>query len=66
VRPWHADAKQTEFSTYFSAIRLAGLLLNALFGLWRADPVAGLVMVPIIAKEGIERLQGERLRRLPC
>jgi divalent metal cation (Fe/Co/Zn/Cd) transporter len=54
----HADAKQTEFCTYLSAILLAGLLLNILFGLWWADPVAGLIMVPIIAKEGIEGLQG--------
>jgi divalent metal cation (Fe/Co/Zn/Cd) transporter len=55
----HADAKQTEFCTYLSGILLAGLLLNAFFGLWWADPVAGLVMVPIIAKEGIEGLQGK-------
>jgi len=54
----HADAKQTEFCTYLSAILLAGLLFNALFGLWWADPAAGLIMVPIIAKEGIEGLQG--------
>jgi hypothetical protein len=46
-----ADARQTEFCTYLSAILLAGLLLNAVFGLWWADPVAGLVMVPIVAKE---------------
>jgi len=46
----HADAKQTEFCTYLSAILLAGLLLNMAFGLWWADPVAGLIMVPIIAK----------------
>jgi len=55
----HADAKQTEFCTYLSAILLAGLLLNAFFGLWWADPVAALIMVPIIAKEGIEGLQGK-------
>ncbi len=54
----HADAKQTEFCTYLSAILLVGLLLNALFGLWWADPLAGLIMVPIIAKEGIDGLQG--------
>ena len=29
-----ADAKQTEFCAYLSTILLAGLLLNALFGLW--------------------------------
>jgi divalent metal cation (Fe/Co/Zn/Cd) transporter len=55
----HADARQTEFCTYLSAILLAGLLLNALFGLWWADPAAALVMVPIIVKEGVEGLQGK-------
>lgn len=55
----HADAKQTEFCTYLSGILLAGLLLNAFFGLWWADPAAALIMVSIIAKEGIEGLQGK-------
>jgi divalent metal cation (Fe/Co/Zn/Cd) transporter len=54
-----ADAKQTEFCTYLSAILLGGLLFNAQLGWWWADPVAALVMVPIIAKEGIEALQGK-------
>ena len=54
-----ADSKQTELCTYLSAILLAGLLLNALVGWWWADPVAALVMVPIIAKEGIEAVRGE-------
>jgi divalent metal cation (Fe/Co/Zn/Cd) transporter len=53
----HADAKRTKFCTYLSGILLGGLSLNAPFGLWSVDPVAGLVMVPIIAKEGIEGLQ---------
>ena len=55
----HADAKQTEFCAYLSAILLGGLLLNALFGLWWADPVAAIVMTPIIAKVGLESLQGK-------
>jgi divalent metal cation (Fe/Co/Zn/Cd) transporter len=55
----HADAKQTEFCTYLSAIDLGGLLLNALWGLWWADPAAALIMTPIIAKEGIEGLKGK-------
>ena len=55
----HADAKQTEFCTYLSAILLAGLLLNAFFRLWWADPAAALIMVPMITKEGIEGLQGK-------
>lgn len=55
----HADAKQTEFCTYLSAILLGGLLLNLLFGLWWADTVAALAMVPVIAREGIEAFRGK-------
>ncbi|ALA59321.1 hypothetical protein [Nitrospira moscoviensis] len=54
-----ADAKQTEFCVYLSAILLGGLVLNALLGWWWADPVAALIMVPIIGKEGLEALRGE-------
>jgi divalent metal cation (Fe/Co/Zn/Cd) transporter len=53
------DAKQTDFCFYLSAILLLGLAGNALFGLWWADPVAALVMVPIIAKEGFEAVRGK-------
>jgi len=55
----HADSKQADFCAWLSAILLGGLLMNALFGWWLADPIAGLVMVPIIAKEGIAGLRGE-------
>jgi len=55
----HADARQTDFCVYLSAILLGGLLMNALFGLWWADPVAALVMVPIIAKEGFEGIRAK-------
>lgn len=55
----NADAKQTEFCTYLSAILLGGLLLNAVSDLWWADPVAALIMVPIIAKEGVDGLRGD-------
>lgn len=54
-----ADSRQTDLCAYLSAILLVGLILNVLFGWWWADPVAALVMVPIIAKEGIEALRGE-------
>jgi divalent metal cation (Fe/Co/Zn/Cd) transporter len=54
-----ADAEQTELCTYLSAILLGGLLLNALFGWWWADPVSALAMVPIITREGVEALRGE-------
>lgn len=56
-----ADSKQTELCTYLSAILLGGLLLNVLLGWWWADPVAALIMVPIIAKEGLEALRGGNL-----
>ena len=45
----YADAKQTELCTYLSASLLGGLLLNA-----------ALVMVPIIAREGLEALRGKQ------
>ena len=52
-----ADAKQTDFCVYLSAILPLGLLLNATLGWWWADPVAGLIMVPIIAKEGFDGMR---------
>lgn len=54
-----ADSKQTELCTYLSAILLVGLLLNSLLGWWWADPLAAMIMVPIIVNEGIEGLRGE-------
>ena len=56
----NADARQTDFCTYLSAILLCGLGLNALFGWWWADPVAALAMMPIIANEGIQSLKGKK------
>jgi cation diffusion facilitator family transporter len=53
-----ADATQTQFCTYLSAILLAGLALNASMGWWWADPLAALVMVPIIFNEGVEAVRG--------
>jgi divalent metal cation (Fe/Co/Zn/Cd) transporter len=53
-----ADARQTDFCVYLSAILLGGLLLNALLGWWWADPIAAIVMAPIIGKEGVEDLGG--------
>jgi len=58
-RAMHADSRQSDICGYLSAILLIGLGANALLGWWWADPVAGLVMVPIISKEGIGALRGE-------
>lgn len=54
-----AEAMQTSLCAYLSAITLGGLVLNAAFGWWWADPVAALCMVPIIAKEGVEAVRGD-------
>lgn len=58
-RSMQADSKQTDICAYLSAILLAGLALNSIFGWWWADPIAALIMVPIIAKEGVGALRGE-------
>ena len=54
-----ADATQTEFCTYLSAILLFGLGANWLLGWWWADPAAALLMVPLIAKEGLDGLRAK-------
>jgi divalent metal cation (Fe/Co/Zn/Cd) transporter len=52
-----AEARQTSLCAYLSVIGLVGVALNAAVGWWWADPVAALIMVPIIAQEGIEGLR---------
>jgi hypothetical protein len=54
-----AETRQTAVCAFLSAILLVGLGLNAWLGWWWADPLAGLAMVPLIAKEGVEALRGE-------
>jgi len=55
----HADSRQADFCAYLSAILLAGLLLHTFLGWWWADPLAALIMVPIIAHEGVQGLGGK-------
>jgi divalent metal cation (Fe/Co/Zn/Cd) transporter len=50
---------QTDFCVYLSAVLLVGLLLNSVLGWWWADPAAALIIVPIIAKEGVDRVKGK-------
>ncbi|MFD6391763.1 cation transporter [Nocardia sp. NPDC060259] len=54
-----ADSKQTLLCTYLSAVLLAGLLLNALFGWSWADPIAALVIAVIAVKEGRDAWRGD-------
>src|SRR5579864_5022682 len=60
----NADARQTDFCAYLSGVLLVGLLFNAVLRWWWADPVAALIMVPIIAKEGVEGVRGKACRDL--
>jgi divalent metal cation (Fe/Co/Zn/Cd) transporter len=55
-----SEATQTSLCAYLSIIALAGVGLNTLLGWWWADPVAALVMVPIIVREGLEGSRGHQ------
>jgi divalent metal cation (Fe/Co/Zn/Cd) transporter len=61
-----ADSRQTDFCAWLSAILLGGLVLNAVAGWWWADPVAGLVMAPIIAKEGFDGIRARTCSSCGC
>jgi divalent metal cation (Fe/Co/Zn/Cd) transporter len=61
-----ADARQTDFCLYLSVILLTGLAMNAMLGWWWADPVAGLAMVPIIAREGWGAIKGQACAECSC
>lgn len=54
-----ADSKQTLLCTYLSAVLLAGLVLNSLFGWFWADPIAGLVIAGVALKEGRDAWRGD-------
>lgn len=54
-----ADSTQTLLCTYLSAVLLVGLVLNATLGWHWADPIAGLVIAAVAAKEGRDAWRGE-------
>jgi divalent metal cation (Fe/Co/Zn/Cd) transporter len=54
-----AEAKETLACSYLSFTLLLGLVAHAVAGWWWADPVAALLMVPWLVKEGMEGLRGE-------
>lgn len=54
-----AEAKETLACSYLSFALLLGLGANAAAGWWWADPIAALVMVPWLVREGLEGLRGE-------
>ena len=57
-----ADAYETIACAWLSLTTLSGLVLNAWFGWDWADPLAALVLVPLIVREGLEAWQ-EGFRR---
>lgn len=65
-RALQADSRQADFCAYLSAILLAGLVLQWLLGWWWADAVAALIMVPIIAREGMQGLRGKACEDCGC
>ena len=58
-RALRADAYETIACAWLSFTTLAGLTLNATLGWWWADPLAALVLVPLIVREGLEGLRGD-------
>ena len=56
-----ADAAESALCGYLSLIALVGLLINAVWHVSWADPLAALVIVPVILREAGEAVQGR-----PC
>ncbi len=54
-----AEAKETLACAYLSLTLFLGLAGNAAFGWWWTDPVAALLMVPWLVREGLEGWRGE-------
>jgi len=54
-----ADAYETITCTWLSVTTFIGLGLNAWLGWSWADPVAALLVVPLVVREGLEGLRGE-------
>jgi divalent metal cation (Fe/Co/Zn/Cd) transporter len=54
-----SEASQNMICAYLSIALLVGLLANALFGWWWADPAAALVIAAVAAREGVESWRGD-------
>ncbi len=60
-RALEAESRETLVCSWLSAALLLGLGANALFGWWWADPVAGLVIVAFLVREGWEAFSRKEL-----
>ena len=56
-----ADAAESTICGYLALIALVGLVVNATWGVGWADPVAALLLLPLIVREGWEAVKGK-----PC
>lgn len=56
-----ADSRQTLLCITMSIILFIGLGFNFIYGIWWADPVAGVVMSALIFKEGYSTLKKKEL-----
>jgi divalent metal cation (Fe/Co/Zn/Cd) transporter len=56
-----ADAAQSALCAYMAWIALAGLLVNATWGISWADPVAALALTPLILREGWVAVHSSKL-----
>jgi divalent metal cation (Fe/Co/Zn/Cd) transporter len=54
-----ADAAESALCAYLSLVALVGLGVNAIWHVAWADPVAALVIVPLILREGWEAMRGK-------
>ncbi len=54
-----ADAAESALCGYLALIALAGLTVNAIWGVRWADPVAALALLPLIVREGKEAMKGK-------
>ena len=54
-----ADAAESALCAYLSLVALVGLGVNAIWHVTWADPVAALVIVPLIVREGWEAMRGK-------
>ncbi|MGC1686990.1 MAG: cation transporter, partial [Candidatus Acidiferrales bacterium] len=66
-----ADATESALCGYLSLIALAGLLINAIFhatfphAAW-ADPIAALILVPLICREAYQAIRTQRTCCASC
>jgi len=56
-----ADAAESTVCGYLALITLAGLAVNAIWGVKWADPTAAVALLPLIVREGWEAIKGK-----PC